>query len=298
MDPDGSNLHQITGDGKLFYYSWAPDFQIMAWSPDSQKIAYLVSQLQDPANAAGPAEMSLQIVDLDGNLLQSIDLGIFSVISQLRWSPDGHSLDYVATQMATDASGTSSVTESDIDQISLDSHPPTVLVKSVLPIDAWIGSGQTITYLVRDTLVWNLMRANGQDQTRLATWAPDPEQCSKPGASPWDTTASSSLMRWSPDGKRLLIEVNCPEAVYFYLGNLNGQFVKLINQAMFSSATGPVPFSWSPDGQTIIFTSDMDSAGNLDLYELNVEAALKDNTTHPIRITTSGFAESNPDWQP
>jgi Tol biopolymer transport system component len=298
MNPDGSNLRQITGDGKPPYYSWVPDFQIIAWSLDSQKIAYLVSQPQDPTNGSGPAEMSLQIVDQDGNLLQSIDLGIFSVVSQLRWSPDGHSLDYVATQMATDASGTTSVTESDIDQISLDSHLPTVLVKSALPIDAWIGSGQTITYLVRDTLAWNLMRANAQGQTRLATWAPDPEQCSKPGASSWDTTASSSLMRWSPDGKRLLIEVNCPEAVYFYLGNLNGQFVKLINQAMFSSAMGPDPFSWSPDGQTIIFTSDMDSAGNLDLYELSVEAALKDNSTHPIRITTSGFAESSPDWQP
>ena len=87
-------------------------------------------------------------------------------------------------------------------------------------------------------------------------------------------------------------------AVLFYLGSLDGQFVELLNSPVFSSSGGADAFSWSPDGHSIIFTSDRDSNGNLDLYELNVEAVLKDPSTRPIRITTSGFAESNPDWQP
>ena len=298
MNPDGTNLRQVTPDGTTIYYSWQPDFQIIAWSPDSQKIAYLVSQLQDPLNATGPSKMSLKVIGITGNVIQSIDLGIYSVVSQLRWSADGHALHYVATQMTTDASGASQVTESDIDQISLDSQQPEVLVKSAQQIDAWTGSGQLFTYLVRDTAAWNLMRAGQQGQTRLATWAVDSEQCSIPGAFPWDTTASTSLMRWSPDGKQLLIEVNCPNASYFYLGNFNGQFVKLISQAVFSNGAGPDIFSWSPDGHTILFTSDMDSSGNWDLYELNVEAALKDPSIRPTRITISGFHESSPDWQP
>jgi len=298
MNPNGTNLRQVSEDGMSIYYPGSPDFQIIAWSPDSQKIAYLVRQPQDPSDATGPAKMSLKIVGLDGAVLQSLELGIFSVVNQLRWSADGNSLDYVATQMATDASGASRVTESDIDQIRLDSQLPEVFVKSDLQIDAWVSSGQTFTYLVRDTAAWNLMRTNQQGQTRLATWAPDKAQCSVPGASPWETTANTSLMRWSPDKKRLLIEVNCPEAAYFYLGNLDGQFVKLISHAVFSNGAVPDTFSWSPDGHTILFASDMDSTGNFDLYELNVEAALKDPSTRPIRITASGFHESSPDWQP
>ena len=295
MHPDGTNLRQVSEDGISVY----------TWSPDSQKIAYLVRQPQDPAVVYGPAKISLKIVDLDGNVLQSMDLGVYSLVNQLRWSPDGHSLYYVATQMVTDASGSTRATESDIDQISLDSKLPNVLVKSDQQIDAWIGSGQTFSYLVRDVVAWNLMRANQQGQTRLATWAPDSKQCglayTLPGGSAssnWDYTASSSFMRWSPDGKRLLIEVNCQDVPWFYLGNLDGQFVKLMNYPVLSNTILADSFSWSPDGHSIIFTSDMDSIGNLDLYILNVEAALKDPSTRPIRITTSGFDESSPDWQP
>ena len=295
IHPDGTNLHQVSEDGISLY----------AWSPDSQKIAYLVSQPQDPTSVGGPAKMSLKVVDLAGNSLQTMDLGIYSLVDQLRWSPDGRSLEYVATQMATDATGETRATESDIDQISLGSQLPEVLVKSAQQIDTWTGSGQIITYLVRDTFTWILMRANRQNQTRLATWAPDSKQCGITNAAingvvstNWDYTASSSILRWSPDGKRLLIEANCQEAPWFYLGSSDGKIVELMNHAVFSSGIGPDTFSWSPDGHSIIFTSDMDSSGNLDLYELNVEAALKDPSTHPIRITTSGFHESSPDWQP
>jgi len=295
MHPDGTNLRQVSEDGISVY----------TWSPDSQKIAYLDSQPEDPAVVGGPAKMSLKIVDMDGNVLQFMDLGIYSLVGQLRWSPDGHTLYYVATQMVTDASGATRATESDIDQISLDSKLPDVLVKSNQQIDAWIGSGQTITYLVRDVVAWNLMLANRQGQTKLATWAPDSEQCglayTLPGgmaSSNWDYTASSSFMRWSPDGKRLLIEVNCQDVPWFYLGNLDGQFVKLMNSPVLSNTILSDSFSWSPDGHFIIFTSDMDSIGNLDLYYLNVETALKDPSTHPIRITISGFDEFSPDWQP
>jgi Tol biopolymer transport system component len=149
------------------------------------------------------------------------------------------------------------------------------------------------------------MRANQQGQTRLATWAPDSVQCgltdilsSGMASSNWNYTASSSFMRWSPDGKRLLIEVNCQDDPWFYLGNLDGQFVKLINTPVLTISHLGDSFSWSPDGHSVIFTSDIDSNGNLDLYNLNVEAALKDPSTRPIRITTSGFDESSPDWQP
>ena len=295
MHPDGTNMRSVSEDGVSIYI----------WSPDSQKIAYLVCQPQNPAVLYGPAKMSFKIVDLDGNVLQSVNLGTFSMVDQIRWSTDGHSLYYVATQMGTDAAGATRATESDIDQISLDGKLPEVLVKSDHQIDAWIGSGRTFTYLVRDAVAWNLMRANLQGQTKLATWAPDSNQCGLTNTLPggdasfnWDNTASSSTIHWSPDGKRLLFEVNCPKAAWFYLGSLNGQFVKLMNYPVFSNNTEPNTFSWSPDGQSIIFASDMDSSGNLDIYNLNVETALKKPSARPIRLTTSGFDESSPDWQP
>jgi len=284
MRPDGTNAHPVSVDGISLY----------AWSPDSQKIAYLVSQPQDPTVLYSPAKMSLKIVDLYGNVQQSIDLGTFSQVDQLRWSPDGHSLYYVATQMAIDATGATKLTESDIDQISLDGKLPDVLVKSDQQIDAWIGTVQALTYLVRDTSAWNLIRTNRQGQTRLATWAVGPSQCGIPGQFDWDSIASSSNMRWSPNGKQLLIEVNCDTSPEFYLGSTDGQFVKLMNYPVL----GADSFSWSPDGQSMIFSSARDSSGNSALYTLNVKATLKDPATLPIRITTSGFDETSPDWQP
>jgi Tol biopolymer transport system component len=98
----------------------------------------------------------------------------------------------------------------------------------------------------------------------------------------------------------LLLEITCPNdnTTWFYLGSTNGALIKLLNYPLLSISFGQDSLGWSPDGQYIIFSSDLDSIGNLDIYVLNVEAALKDPSMRPVRITTSGFYESSPDWQP
>lgn len=284
MRPDGTNVRPVSEDGISVY----------AWSPDSQKIAYLVSQAQDPTVPFSPAKTTLKVVDSFGNVQQSMDLGTFSLVDQLRWSTDGHSLIYVATQIGTDASGASRVAESDIDQISLDSQLPDEMVKSDQQIDAWMEAGQTLTYLVRDSSAWDLMRTNHQGQTKLASWTVDPDQCGIPGQFDWDSIASLSNMGWSPDGKQLLIEVDCDTSPMFYLGGTDGRFEKLMNFPVL----GEDSFSWSPDGQSMVFSSESDSTGNSALYILNVKAALEDPATLPVRITASGFDETSPDWEP
>ncbi len=161
MRPDGS------GEKKIADVWWN-----FSWSPDNTKIAYLVSQPDDPSAAYSPAKTSLKVIDLDGNILQETYLGIYNQVDQLRWSQDGKSLSYVATQMSTDSSGVIRATESDIDQISLGGGQPVLLVKSDQQIDAWIGTAQNLTYLARDILTWNLVHNNGRSSTRLASWDP------------------------------------------------------------------------------------------------------------------------------
>jgi Tol biopolymer transport system component len=56
--------------------------------------------------------------------------------------------------------------------------------------------------------------------------------------------------------------------------------------------------NWSPDERYLVFHSSLESPGNNDIYRLDVQAALNDPSTKPVRLTTSGFNETLPDWQP
>ena len=289
MRPDGSDERRI-----------ADIWWNFSWSPDSHEIAYLGSLPANPSDAYSPARTSLKIIDLDGNVLQDTYLGVFNQADQLRWSQDGQSLSYVASQIATDNSGATTATESDIYQIGLGAKQPVLRAKSDHQIDAWIPTGRNLTYLARDIFTWNFIQTNGPSRTKLAIWDPVTDQCKSAAPFNWENITSSPGRRWSPDRKRLLLEITCPDnnTTWLYLGSTNGAFVKLLNYPILSQSFGQDSLSWSPDGQYIVFSSDLDSIGNLDIYVLNVDAALKDASTRPLRIVSDGFYESSPNWQP
>jgi Tol biopolymer transport system component len=288
IHPDGSNEKKITDTWWGF-----------AWSPDSQKIAYLVSLPDNPSDVYSPAKISLKVTDLNGNTLQDTPLGVFNQASQLRWSQDGQSLLYVATQMATTPNGEMETTESNLYQLKLGSALPISLIKSDKTIDAWTGTEGKLTYLVRYVNEWDLLQGNGRERKKLAAWGFDQIQCNTSADQnshfTWNYGSETATKNWSPDGKYILFQLTCDDGnTWLYFGGIDGKFFKLLNYPDLIQG----PISWSSDGKYIVFTSDLDAVGNLDIYKLDVEAALKDPSIRPIRITTSGFTESSPDWQP
>ncbi|MEP6896364.1 MAG: hypothetical protein ABI986_12220, partial [Chloroflexota bacterium] len=283
--PDGSNISKLADE------TW-----IFSWSPDSQKMAYLISEPQKINSAYGPVKMTIQIVKLDGAVLQTIDVGTYSALDQLRWSPDGQTLYYTVSQLVEN-DGTAK--ESSIYQIAINGKTPVLVVKSDKRIDEWTGTRSDLTYLVRDIRGWNLLHTDGKNETAVATWTEN--SCA---SNNFGWSAETTAKQWSPDGKYLLILFSCSNSsdTWLYVGSKDGKFTQLLNysiqNASYSSSDPYNPNAWSSDSQYIVFASDLEAPGNRDIYVLNVQAALKDPAIQPVRLTTSGFGESYPAWQP
>ncbi len=286
MRPDGSSEKKI-----------ADTWWNFIWSQDSKKIAYLVILPDNPSDPYSPAKISLKIIDLDGNILQITNLGVFNQAGQLRWSQDGQSLSYVASQMISTPTGEMKTTESDLFQLRLESKSPILLIQSDKPIDAWTGTESDLTYLVRNINEWDLFQRNGSKQKKLTTWGFDEIQCGT-GADPtghftWNYGSETAIKNWSPDGKYISFQITCDDGkTWLYLGGIDGKFFKLSNYPVQDVS------SWSSDSKNILFVSDLGAAGNLDIYKLNVDSVIQNPSVPPIRLTTSGFDEYSPVGQP
>jgi Tol biopolymer transport system component len=292
MRPDGSGEKELTD-------TWAN----FAWSPDSQKIAYLARLPDNPVDFYSPAKITIKVIGLDGNILQDTAVGSFNQLGQFGWSQDGSSILYVASQMVQTPTGEMETKESNLYTLKLGAESAEPLIKSGKIIDAWTEVEHKVIYVVRDINEWDLFQNNGLAQKKIATWKFIEIQCStnagQPGHFTWNYGAESATKNWSPNGKYLTFQLTCDDGnTWLYLGGMDGKFVRLFDHPILKNSFGQGAINWSPDSKNIIFAADLDATGNLDLYRLNVEAALKDPSIHPLRLTSSGFMEYGPAWQP
>jgi Tol biopolymer transport system component len=271
MKADGSGVIQLPDSAVTGFF---------AWSPDGKQIAYTTSDPQQPDIN------KINFVNPDGSNLQSIPLNLASdeAFDKIRWSPDGKSV-----QILTNGSQG----PWKIYVLGSQNGKLELTLTSSAEIMDWYGSAPALTYIVKDEKSIRWMRNNGKNQITLTTWKPSIGICSPTN----DLYYQAALTdKWSPDGKSLLIALQCLSDEAFYLANADGsQIRQLTNYAL---GTTPVSYNWSPDGKFIIFSSDLEALGNTDLYILDVQASLKDPLTRPIRFTSSGFLEYAPDWQP
>jgi Tol biopolymer transport system component len=195
MQANGEQAHKILGEA-------GDNVDALVWSPDGQRIAYVVSRYK---LGWDDAEVSLLIRDIGGQDLSRV-LSSPRLRSALAWTPDGRLI------------------------YSLSELPP--------------GSQN-------DTNLW----AVRVDPRGVKTWGPPTRL----------TNGSDAKVRASisADGKKLIF-LRGAESPGVYVTEVEGGGSRLSPlQRLSLDERRNFPYTWTPDGKSVIFTSDRDGVFHL-----------------------------------
>jgi len=259
MDPDGSNLTNLTNNLFLFMPDSDPD-----WSPDGTKIVFSLNVDEFSQN---------NIVVMDVNGTNAVELTHSSTDFAPVWSPDGNKIAFVSVR---DGNLEIYVMNADgSNQINLTNNPASDGSQGAGP--CWSPDGGKIAFASNrggSGFEIYVMAANGSNPVPLTN---------RPG----DDTDPD----WSPDGTKIVFTNYLGPSQDIYVMNADGSnSVRLTN--------GPLPGrnfepAWSPDGTKIVFTSTRDGApvANYEVYVMNTDGSNQTNLTNDPRH------DSRPDWQ-
>ena len=263
MDPDGGRQTRLTSsDG----YETSPE-----WSPDGTRVAFAAS----PGGGA-----DLYVVDADGaNLRQLTATG--DCEDTPTWSSDGERIVAVSRK-------------------GCDDDPSASLV--VIPGDGTGGPRQ----IVRAPALWPDLSPDGRylvytgpnvARNDYALWVSDPEgsdahRLELPGI---NTPIEPS---WAPDSHRIAFV--SPTGTYahespalwnedVYITDLNATNPERVTT---TAGNDHWPPAWSPDGSTLIYSSDGIEAKQGDLMSINLETRIV------TRLTDTDTNQMLADWRP
>ncbi len=270
-DANGENKTLLSEPGGVYYSSWSPDGQRVAFiagNPDADKRLYIVN-----ADGSNP-------IDLGQSLPENENIDAYN--GGYHWSQDGQSIFFSTYQLIAEGQGLSIVYE-----FSLLDNQLTERVRSGEPIIDWWQDTSFIAPHSYDRLApMTFLRGDGTSTT-FKPFEPC-ESVNKPGYS-FDSQRSSH--------GNLVISAHCPEGGWWlYWANPDGTVTKqLLNAPIAVEGVHFFGITWSPDDRFITF---YDTSGTFDLYILDVEAALQDPSTQPVKATTTKSGLYNSSWQP
>jgi dipeptidyl aminopeptidase/acylaminoacyl peptidase len=300
--PDGSSIAFLSSRVNIYYDLYvmradgsqvkklAPLGWLATWSPDGKQLA-----AYSPLDPQKAEKGRIDVIQSDGSALHSFPVDFSNTrvkqsfqLIMLHWTVDGKFIQFLIYEQPT-VQNDISKDKWTIYQINLENGSLKRLLESKTRIEDWNGSDKAFTVLSLEENAWQWSRIEGQKRTTLATWQPEFGICS----SHFGYFTATLTSKWSTDGKNLLLAAQCSDdATWLYLANADGTQITQLTNYPLSSFRG-----MSSDGKTITFSADLEVTGNLDIYLLNIQSALKDPATRPVRITRSGFSESAPDWQ-
>jgi Tol biopolymer transport system component len=271
MDPNGTNVIQITNLASSPFETWVPDF-----SPDGKRITFCYGNV----NGSGNLITEIYVMNVDGTgLAQITNDGLFDCFP--RWSPDGRLIVFgrmspitfqlVVASMRPDGSGKRELTT-----------PYWGIARSGFTPD-----GERIVWETQQagftSVVWS-MDWDGSHQKRLTPARLKAGEVSAP----------------SSDGKHIVFidNQNIPPVLpnEIYGMNLDGTGIQRLTKPVGDSHD--VLPNYSPDGTKIVFASDrMSSDGSLDLFTMNADGS--NMTRIATGITVGGCADKNcvsPAW--
>ena len=295
MNADGTEQSNITqnpaSDG------------LPAWSPDGSQIAFVSDR---------NGELDIFVMNTDGTGLQNLTNSPFVDTSPI-WSPDGSQIAFIS-----DRDG-----QTEIYLMNADGTQQTRLTTNLNTKGepSWSPDGKNIAFTYNDfeNYNWDIYIVNIETYA-VARLTDDPEVDASPSWSPdsayiyfmsernrgrslyrmypdgseevqvippW--IASMEKAQWSPDGK-YFVQAWSPgdnrQSVYLF--NPDGtEYRELTNGTYLDEDFSP---SWSPDGQYITYSSNVD--GNYEIYLVKIDE------TELIRLTNNDAMDTFPMWQP
>lgn len=212
------------------------------WSPDGNRIAYILSQ-----GSNGGPPYHLAVMDKRGNHLWQTGEGEVRQYSPA-WSPDGKQIAYIS---ARDYAGGGPLA---IFVINSDGSDPQQLTPYAYYSDlSWSPDGQTIAFSTFNAI--HVVSADGTEFRQLTDQHTD------------------SFPVWSPDGEFIAFQStreNEEDHFDIYVMRADGSDIRRLTT---DAAHDRLP-SWSPDGRRIIFESNRDSDDWLyHIYIMNADGS-------------------------
>ena len=268
VNPDGSNIVQITNLAPTALETWVPDF-----SPDGKRITFSYGQV----DAAGNIFPDIYVINVDGSNLTQITHDGLSGVS--RWSPDGTHFTFLKQSTRTNRGVVATMSIDGSDQKVLSSDLWGVFRSGYTP------DGSHILWETQEagfvSVLW-IMNSDGTNQKRLT-------------AAPLKAGLPSSP---SSDHVVFMRNQNTPAVIptTLYKMRLDGSNIDQLTQPVGNSHDGWP--NYSPSRQKIVFTSDrLSSDGSLDIFTMNADGTgMKRIATG---ITVGGCADQNcvnPAW--
>jgi dipeptidyl aminopeptidase/acylaminoacyl peptidase len=258
--------------------TWNSAGQFGTWAPDGKRLAY--ADGGDLYLAAVPTGATTRLTDTTDDE------------EGPRFSPDGTELAYARgadVYILTLATGATR-------QVTRDHRAGAAF--------SWSPDGRTIAVTIADPparftsapaysgplLLFPWSRANARRVALVPTRGGGAIRLLPAPAAP----AAEAALDWSPDGKSLLVQRSTTDAKdrSLLLVNLEGQIERTLYQQHDAKylATNDQVAEFSPDGRSVLFTSDADGWNHL--YVVPADGGA------PVQITKGAFEVSFPGWTP
>jgi WD40 repeat protein len=230
----GGQIHLVQSDGTgVVRLTDGPSDCDPAWSPDGARLAFV--------QECGGQTSAIVVMNADGTGLMRRTTGVH--LSGVTWSPNGMLIAFASVTRGSVNIYTMNAVDDGKAAVEVvgrpgwDGHP------------AWSPDGSRIAYASdwnAYDFVWDIFSAapDGSGITQLTT-----------GFGFWPHLMQYYRPAWSPDSKSLSF-VECPEAFYtcdvstLAVMNADGTAIRRIAQTR-----GMVTSTWTPDGQTIAYSS-------------------------------------------
>tara|TARA_Y100001970_G_C14258861_1_gene877885 strand:- start:1178 stop:2491 length:1314 start_codon:yes stop_codon:yes gene_type:complete len=308
MDQAGDNIMQITdnatlSEGKVLYYTH------IAWSPDSEKIAYV------SYSGTSIEEMSakLYVSNKNGNNSQEIFTGNNMIPIFLYWSPNSKSLAFLSTQ----TNGNSGILRLSYldgkDSLIIDSGQPLFWAwapssKRILIHSNGSSYDSRIAYLYLGDSITEESLLTDSGSFQVPAFSPNGEEIIYAAKLEDDKNAIVATNRisenkkiittvkgntsfdYSPDGRHIAYIDNKTNTNNNMFGTLN--IIQTQNEntkKLFNIADNVIGFFWSPNGEKVAYfksTQETDD-NNLRLIDLNIFSVIDETNQNAFRFTPS-----------